>query len=50
MQITGSRDRSALFCSKIATNDAHHLLNVYLQFLCDIKTLTLRSVYEISLE
>ena len=36
----------ALFCAKIATNDAHHLLNVKLQFLL-IKTLALQSVYEI---
>ena len=39
----------ALFCSKIATNNAHHLLNVKLQFLL-IKTLTLQSVYEICAE
>ena len=38
-----------LFCSKIATNDAHHLLNLKLQFLL-IKTLTLQSVYEICAE
>ena len=40
---------NALVCSKVATNDTHHLLNVQLQFLL-IKTLTLQIVYEISLE
>ena len=36
----------ALHCSKIITNDSHHLPNELLQFLC-IKTLFLQSVYEI---
>ena len=39
----------ALVCSKVATNDTHHLLYVQLQFLL-IKTLTLQTVYEISSE
>ena len=39
----------ALHCSKIATNNSHHLPNEQLQFLC-IKTLYLQSVYEINSE
>ena len=39
----------ALHCSKIATNNSHHLPNEQLQFLC-IKTLYLQSVFEINSE
>ena len=39
----------AFVCSKVATNDTNHLLNVQFQFLL-IKTLTLQIVYEISSE